>query len=147
MAAGPWQVYNDFKASVYKKRMDLNGGDTIKVALVTSASNAIDVALVSALYANITHELAAANGYPTGGGTAASPTISGGGLVATASFAANDVTITASGAGFTARAAVAYDVTSDDLIAYMLLDSTNVDVTVASGITLRLPIPIMFGDT
>ena len=140
-AAGPWVLYNDFKASAFKKKMDLTA-DTFKVALVTSASNAINAALVSAQYANITNELTTANGYTAGGATAASPTITGGGATSTITFDTADVSWTGSSSGFTARAAVLYDdtATNKDLIAYSLLDSAPADVTVASGNTLTIQI-------
>ncbi len=145
MAAGNWVIYNDFIAQSYKKQMDLNGGDTIKVALVLSTSNAINKALVGAVYSSITNEVANGNGYSTGGATAGSPTVAGGGATATITFDTANVSWTGSGAGFTARAAVIYDSTSDDLIAYCLLDSAPADVSVAAGVTLTLTIANVFG--
>jgi len=138
---GPWVLYNDFKASVFKKKFDLTA-DSLKVALVTSTSNAISATLVSAQYANITNELTTANGYTAGGATAASPTITGGGATSTITFDTADVSWTGSSSGFTARAAVLYDdtATNKDLIAYSLLDSAPADVTVASGNTLTIQI-------
>jgi hypothetical protein len=146
-AAGPWVIYNDFKANAFKKLMDLTA-DSFKVALVLSTSNAMNAALVSANYATITNELTTANGYTAGGAAAASPTLTGGGAVATVTFDTADVSWTASGAGFTARAAVLYDDTSTNknLIAYCLLDSAPADVTVAAGNTLTLQITNVFTD-
>lgn len=144
MAAGPWLLYNDFKAQIFKKLMDLDATDTIKVALVLSTSNAINVALVGATYGALTNEVANGNGYTTAGATAASPVISGGGATGTITFDTANVTWTGSGAGFTARAAVIYDSTTGDLIAYCLLDSTPADVTVASGVVLTLTIANVF---
>jgi hypothetical protein len=145
MAAGNWVIYNDFIATSYKKKMDLTA-DTIKVILVTSASNAINKALVSAQYATVNNELTTANGYTAGGAAATSPTITGGGATATITFDTANVSWTGSGAGFTARAAVMYDDTSTnkDLIAYFLLDSTPADVTVASGVTMTITIANVF---
>ncbi len=144
MAAGPWLLYNDFKAQIFKKVMNLNASDTVKVALVTSSSNAINVALVSATYSTLNNEVANGNGYTTAGATAASPVISGGGATSTITFDTANVTWTGSGAGFTARAAVMYDSTTGDLICYCLLDSTPADVTIASGITLTITIANVF---
>lgn len=148
MAAGPWVVYNDFKASAYKKLMDLNGGDTIKVMLVASTSNAMNAALVSAVKATVTNELSTSGGYTAGGATAGSATISGGGATATATFDTANVSWTGSGSGFAARAAVMYDDTaaSDNLIAYMLLNSTPADVTILTGEQLILTIADVFGN-
>lgn len=145
MAAGPWIIYNDFIASSYKKLMDLDATDTIKVALVQSTSNAINKALVGAIYSSVTNEVANGNGYTTAGATAASPTITGGGATATITFDTNNVSWTGSGAGITGiRAAVIYDSTTGDLIAYCLLDNTPADVTIASGVTGTLSIANVF---
>ncbi len=145
MAAGPWLLYNDFKAQSYKKIFDLDATDTIKVALVTSSSNAIDVALVGATYGALTNEVANGNGYTTAGATAATPVIAGGGATATITFDTGNVSWTGSGAGFTARAAVIYDSTTGDLIAYCLLNSTGPsDVSVPTGVTLTITIATVF---
>jgi hypothetical protein len=146
-AAGPWVLYNDFKASAFKKRMDLTA-DAFLLALVTSASNAMNAALVTAQYATITNELTTANGYTATGASAASPTITGGGATSTITFDCADVSWTASGAGFTARAAVLYDntATNKDLVAYFLLDSTPADVVTAAGNTLTIQITNVFTD-
>lgn len=145
MAAGNWVIYNDFIAQSYKKVMNLNAADTIKVALVTSSSNAINKALVGATYGALTNEVANGNGYTTAGATAGSPVIAGGGATATITFDTANVSWTGSGAGFTARAAVIYDSTTGDLIAYCLLDSTPADVTFAAGVTGTLSIANVFG--
>lgn len=144
MSAGNWIIYNDFIAKSYKKLIDLSGGDTIKVALVLSTSNAINKALVGATYGAVTNEVANGNGYTTGGTAATSPAVAGGGATATITFDTANVSWTASGAGFLARAAVIYDSTSGDLIAYCLLDSTPTDVTVAAGITISITIANIF---
>jgi hypothetical protein len=144
MAAGNWVIYNDFIAQSYKKVMNLNAADTIKVALVLSTSNAINKALVGAIYSSVTNEVANGNGYTTAGATASTPVIAGGGATATITFDTANVSWTGSGAGFTARAAVIYDSTTGDLIAYCLLDSTPADVTVAAGVTLTLTIANVF---
>jgi hypothetical protein len=144
MAAGNWVIYNDFIAQSYKKVMNLNAADTIKVALVLSTSNAINKALVGAIYSSVTNEVANGNGYTTAGATASTPVIAGGGATATITFDTANVSWTGSGAGFTARAAVIYDSTTGDLIAYCLLDSTPADVTVASGVTLTITIANVF---
>jgi hypothetical protein len=145
MAAGNWILYNDFIASAFKKKMDLTA-DTIKVALVTSASVAINKALVTAQYATIDHELTTSGGYTAGGVTPGSPTVTGGGATATITEDIANATWTGSGGGFTARAAVAYDdsATNKDLIAYCLLDSTPADVVIAAGVTLTITIANIF---
>jgi hypothetical protein len=144
MAAGNWVIYNDFIAQSYKKVMNLNASDACKVALVLSTSNGINKALVGATYSALTNEVGNGNGYTTAGAAASSPVIAGGGATATITFDTANVAWTGSGAGFTARAAVIYDSTTGDLIAYCLLDATPADVTVAAGVTLTLTIANVF---
>lgn len=146
-APGPWTLFNDFKLNAFKKLMDLSA-DSIKVALVTSASNALAATLTPATYATVTNELTTANGYTAGGVAPGSPTLTGGGATSTITFDIADATWTASGAGFTARGAVMYDdtATSKNLIAFCLLDSTPADVTVAAGNTLTINIANVFTD-
>lgn len=144
-APGPWTLYNDYKLNESKKLMDLSA-DSFKVALVTSASNALAATLTPATYATITNELTTANGYTAGGAAAGSDSLTGGGATSTITFDLADVSWTASGAGFTARGAVLYDdtATSKNLVAFFLLDSTPADVTVAAGNTLTINIANVF---
>jgi len=147
MAVGPWVIYNDFKAQLNKKVMNLNAADTIKYALVLSTSNAINAALVGATYGALTNEVANGNGYTTGGATAASPTIAGGGATATITFDTGNVAWTGSGAGFSFRAVVAVDSTTGDLIAYALGDTAPADVTVNPGVTFTLTVANVYSLT
>lgn len=124
--------------------MDLNGGDTVKIALILSTSNALDPTLVGAIYSSLTHEVAAVNGYTTGGATAATPIIAGGGATATISWSAATVSITASGGSIVCYAALLYDSTSGDLIAFSILDDTLVNTTILNGITLDIALPAIF---
>lgn len=146
-APGPWVLYNDFKANAFKKVFNLSS-DSIKVMLVTSASNAMDATLTPAKYSQLTNEVSNANGYATGGVTPGSPSLTGGGATSTVTFDIADASWTASGAGITARAAVMYDdtATNKEAIAYMLLDSTPADVVVAAGNTLTIQIANVFTD-
>ncbi len=146
--AGPWVLYNDFKANVFKKVFNMTS-DSFKLALVTSSSNAMDATLTPAKYATFTNELSTANGYTATGAAAGSPTITGGGATATITFDCADVSWTGSSSGFTARAAVLYDdtATNKEAVAYFLLDSAPADVTVASGNTLTVQIANVFTDT
>jgi hypothetical protein len=142
MAAGPWVVYNEFRATLGLKALNLNS-DSMKVALFISTSNAGSAALVTAQYATLTGEVAAANGY-TAGGVVCAPTYSQAAGVAT--FDTADASWTASGGSIVARFAVVYDftATNKDLIAYCLLDSTPADVTVTTGNTLTIQIANVF---
>lgn len=143
MAAGPWTIYNEAKLSLGKKVFDLSA-DTFKIALFTSTSNAGSASLVTAQYATLTNEVAAANGYSTGGVTPGSVTWTASG--GTMTFDTGDASWTASGGSITARCAVLYDITASnkDLVAYMLLDSTPADVTISSGNTLTIQIANVF---
>jgi hypothetical protein len=142
MAAGPWVVYNEFKATLGLKALQLNT-DSMKVALFLSTSNAGNAALVTAQYATLTNEVAAANGYATGGVVCA-PTYSQ--TAGTATFDTADASWTASGGSITSRFAVVYDnsAVNKDLIAYCLLDATPADVTVTTGNTLTIQIANIF---
>lgn len=142
MAAGPWVIYNEFKATLGLKALNLNV-DSMKVALFTSTSNAGNAALTPAQYATLTNQVAAANGYATGG-VACAPTYSQ--AAGTATFDTADASWTASGGSIVARFAVVYDDTAanKDLIAYCLLDNTPADVTVTTGNTLTIQIANIF---
>lgn len=139
-APGPWTPYHGFKLRLVDGTLDLNS-DTFKVALV--ASGYTPVVATHALLADVTNELATANGYTAGGATAANPTatLSAG----TVTFDTDNVSWTASGAGITARYAVLYasgtlNGSLNPLVAYMLLDSAPADVTVAASNTLTINI-------
>lgn len=131
MAAGQWNIYNEFKAAIGTKPINLNA-DSIKVALFLSTSNCGNAALTTAQYATLTNQHAAASGYTTGG-VVCTPSYSQTSGVAT--FDTADASFTASGGSIVARFAVVYDdtVTNKDLICYCLLDTTPADVTVTTG--------------
>jgi len=142
MSAGNWTIYNDFKNTLGQKALNLSS-DAFKVALFTSTSNAGSASLSGAQYANLTNEVAAANGYTTGGVTVTpSWTASGG----TLTFDTSDATWTAAGGPITARFAVVYDstATNKDCVAFCLLDSTPADVSTSDGNTLTLQISNVF---
>jgi hypothetical protein len=136
-APGPWTIYNTFKTQIGDAGINF-GSDTFKIALFTSASIAINAAVSPATYsafASDGHEVSSTStGYTTGG---ASVTVTWTGT-STLTLGASNPSWTAGTAGITARAAVLYDVTSGQAIAYMLLDATPADVTVASGNTLTI---------
>lgn len=139
MAAGNWQIYNEFKESMADGTLDLDG-HTFYMALFLSTSNCGDVALATAQYATLTNEHSNANGYTTGGttvGTGQWTRASG-----TVTFDVNDATWTASGGSIVARFAVIYSNTAGnkDLVCYCLLDSTPADVTVTTGNQLKVEI-------
>ncbi|AIM40411.1 hypothetical protein PBI_ESTAVE1_21 [Mycobacterium phage Estave1] len=130
MAAGTWTLPAAARKMLLDGTFDLDS-DTFKVALVTSSSN---IGASSTTWAGVTGEVANGNGYTTGG-VSVTLTLTGTTSVAV-SFATNPVW-TASGSGITARWAVLYEV-SGNVLAYVLLDATPADVSVASGNTLTI---------
>lgn len=126
--------YNSFREYVADGTIDLDT-HTFKVMLVASGYTPSTAHTVKT---DVTNELSTANGYTAGGATLASVTWghSGG----TATFDAADTTWTASGGSIVARYAVIYDDTAanDELVAYILLDTTPADVTTTATNTLTL---------
>ncbi|AWH14422.1 hypothetical protein HWB60_gp021 [Mycobacterium phage TChen] len=140
MAAGTWTLPSGARKMLLDGTFDLDS-DTFKVALVTSSSN---IGASSTTWSGVTGEVSNGNGYTTGG-VSVTLTLTGTTSVAV-SFATNPVW-TASGSGITARWAVLYEV-SGNVLAYVLLDATPADVSVASGNTLTIdsdgtPSPIL----
>lgn len=141
-------IYADWLVTLGQKKVDL-ANDTFKCALFASTSSAINAAVVGATYTAFAangHEVANGNGYTTGGAACATPTWVGGGATPTGTFDTANPSWTASGAGFSARAAVIYDdtATGKPAVAYCLLDSTPADVNVAAGNTLEIDIANVF---
>lgn len=135
MAAGAWTFTN-------ATRTNLTTGtyldaDSYKIALFSSTSN---IGAASTTYAGLTNEVANANGYTTGGNAV---TLSRSGTT-TVTFDTTDPAVwTASGAGFSARFGVLYEV-GGNVLAYFLLDSTPADVTVTAGNTLTVTVTNLF---
>lgn len=97
-------IYPSFKKRLLDGTVDLDT-HTFKIALLTSASNALTSTLTG--YAELTGEVASGNGYTTGGNALASVTLALAG--STVTFDAADPAWTA--ASFAARFAVIYDAT------------------------------------
>jgi len=133
--AGPWIMHDGFKLRAYNGSNINLTADTIKMVLVTSASNFGTTSVNN--YASLTNELSTANGY-TNGGAVVTVTWSG---TSTVTFATSGSTVwTASGGSIVARAACLYDNTDTNktIIACSILDNTPADVTVTSGNTLTV---------
>lgn len=130
MAAGNWTFTNGARTKLIDGTFDIDT-DSWKMALFTSSSN---IGASSTTYAGLTNEVAAANGYSTGG-IAVSLTLSG---TTTVTVAISTAPVwTASGGSITARFAVIYEV-SGNVLCYALLDSTPADVTATDGNTLTV---------
>jgi hypothetical protein len=134
-----WQVYDEFLATFGLKVVNLNT-DTMKMALFLSTSNVGNAALVTAQYANATHELANGNGYTTGGVTLTGVSYSQTAGVAT--FTCDTASFSASGGNLVFRFAVMYDFTATlkNLICFSTLDDAPADVTIPDGQTLNVNI-------
>jgi hypothetical protein len=106
--------------------------DTIACALYTSTL--IPDAGTQEVLADLTGEVGAVNGYTAGGVALTTLTWTENGTTGMILNAANTV-FTASGGSITARYYLLYNATpvAKPLIAYGLLDTTNVDVTVSAG--------------
>lgn len=139
MAADAWKIYNKAKEYMGDGTIDLDT-HVFKVALFTSASNA--ATLTNDDLADLTNQVAGANGYTTGGATLGSVTWTEASGTITFDFA--DPSWTASGGSITARFAVVYDdsttAPADALVGFSLLDNTPADVTVTDANTLTLQI-------
>lgn len=132
--AGKWKVYEQAKLELGEGLIDLSSG-TINMALYTSASNANTLS-VNKAKADLTNEVAQANGYLTGGvGISPFTWTNNAGLV---TFTGANGVWTASGGSITARFAVIYKAGTfggilNPIICVCLLDTTPADVTVADG--------------
>lgn len=126
--------YNSFREYVADGTIDLDT-HTFKVMLTSSSYTPSASHTVKA---DVTNELSTANGYTAGGATLGS--VNWGHSGGTATFDAADTVWTASGGSIAARYAVIYDDTAanDELVAYILLDTTPADVTATAGNTLTL---------
>ncbi len=135
MPAGKWKLYETAKLNIGNGTTDLDS-HVFKCALFQSTSNANT--LTNSTLAQLTNEVAGANGYTTGGNTLSGVTWTQTGGVAT--FDASDTVWTASGGSITSRFAVIYDDTSagKSLLAVCLLDTTPADVTATNGNTLTI---------
>lgn len=139
MAASAWRMYGSAKEFIGDSTIDLDG-HTFKAQLHSSSYTAN--LNTQSVRADLTNELATANGYTAGGATLGSVTwtLSSG----TVTFDSADVQWTASGGSITARTSVIYDDTPssplDPLLAYDLLDTTPADVTATSGNTFTVQI-------
>lgn len=112
--------------------------DTHTFKLLLTSSSYTPNASTHTVKADVTNELSTANGYTAGGATLTTVTWNRSG--GTVTFDADNVVWTASGGSIVARYAVLYDDTaaSDELVGYVLLDTTPADVTTTSGNTLTI---------
>lgn len=141
MAAGRWKLYDQAKKYLADGTHDLDNPADWKLALFLSTSNANDLTLESAQFADLTNEHAAANGYPAGGLALVGATWSNAAGVMT--FSIGGAIFTAAGGSITARYAVIYrDATVNGIVRPVLcvsvLDTTPADVTATDTNTLTV---------
>lgn len=130
--------FNNWREAV-ARGIDLSTPPTVNVTLHTSSF--VPDAEADVVYADVSNELATANGYTNGGQALAG--VSWAQSTTVAIFDANDTVWTAAGGSITARYAVlravgTFNTQVDPLIAYILLDTTPADVTATDGNTLTL---------
>ncbi len=128
---GAWTIPTAAKTSLLDGTFDIDS-DTWKCALFTSSTN---LGSATTTYAGVTNEVAAANGYSTGG-VSVTGALSG---TSTVKAAFGTATFTASGGTIVGRFAAIYEV-SGRVLAYMLLDSAPADYTIADGNSLAIDI-------
>ena len=137
MAASAWRMYASAKEYIGDSTIDLDGHTF--TAQLHSSSYTPDLNSHT-VRADLTNELATANGYTAGGANLGSVTwVNSSGTV---TFDSADVQWTASGGSITARFSVIYDNTPasplDPLLCYALLDTTPADVTATAGNTFTV---------
>jgi len=129
-------IYDGFYDALARKKINL-ASDTLKLLLVTSSytpSQAHNV-LADVLSSPSPEVVAVAspdNGYTTGGEALTGVTLTQSGSPIRSILDANDVTWTALTATF--RYGILYDdtATDDDLIAYLIFDTTPADITISA---------------
>jgi hypothetical protein len=130
MAAGSWTFTNTGRTSLLNGTFDLDT-DTFRIALFQSTS---DLGAASVAYADVTNEVATANGYTQ---NAKSVTLALSGTTTVTVDETTNPVWTASGGSIVARFAAIYKV-SGNVLCYCLLDSAPADVTTTDGNTLTV---------
>lgn len=140
MAASAWVIYNTFKRYMADGTCDLDG-DTFRMGLFTSASNAATAAL--SVLGSVTNEVANGNGYATGGTTLAGVTWSTGASAGEMRFDATATIWSASGGNIAnIRYAVIYDETTGTsagnrkIVSYSALSTAQFTVTDGNTLTI-----------
>ena len=137
MAASAWQVFNSFKKYLGDGTIDMDL-HTFKVQL--HSSTYVPNIATQTVRADLSGELATANGYTAGGKALTGVLWTQAG--SETYFAAGNISWDAVGGALTARYAVIYDDTptapADPLVAYSLLDTTPADVESVAGTPLTL---------
>lgn len=139
MAVGKFKTYQFEMKYLWDGTLDLDS-NSLNLALFQSTSNCNTLSVGTGVYGDLTNEVAAANGYSTGGAalTALSITQTSG----TGKFTATLPTFTASGGNIVFRFAVIYvnatvNTIVKPLVAVCLCDTTPADTTILNGNSLQ----------
>lgn len=141
MAAGKYKVYDLTKYRIGNLTLDLTDTTNWKCALFLSTSNCNSASVGTNLYGDLTNEVAAANGYSTGG--VAVSGIGWSNSAGTITFTCTGPAFSASGGSIVARFAVIYkNATVNSIVkpilCICLLDTTPADITISNGVTFTL---------
>lgn len=137
-APGKWKNYQFLSKYMGDGRAIDFDSIAINLALFQSTSNANTLGVGTGVYGDLTNEVAAANGYTTGGFALTAPTWIRSGSLFTLSATSPLSLGTPTGAGIVARFAVLYfnatiSTIVKPLIAVSLLDTTPADFTWPAG--------------
>ena len=143
MPAGKFKVFDFAKKYLVDGTLDLDETTNWKMALYQSASNADTLSIGTGVLADLTLELANANGYTTSGNTLAAITVTR--LAGTTTFDVGDPVWTAAGGSIAAKYAVIYKNATVNgivkpLLCVCLLETAAGDVTATTGNTLTIVI-------
>lgn len=138
MTASAWSFYNNFHLWLADGTFDLDA-DTFKMALYISTSNFATA--TNSVLADLTNEVANANGYATGGVVLGG--VTWGITVATAKFTSSAASWTAAGGNITFRAAAIYKSGTanghvNPLVCYSIIDNTPADTIIVNGVTYNI---------
>lgn len=142
-AAGKWKAYNFAKLYIGDGTIDLDDTTNWKAALWLSTSNANALSVGTGVFADLTDEHAAANGYTAGG--VALTGITWTRAAGTVTFDCSDFLWTAVGGSITARFVVIYknatvNTIVKPLLCVCLMDTAPADKTATNGNTLTIAI-------
>jgi hypothetical protein len=139
MAATNWRTFDQFKLWVSDGTFNL-ASDTFKLTLHTNTF--VPNLATQAVYADLTNELATANGYTNGGLTLSGVTWSKSG--ATTTFTCTNPTLTAAGGSIgpfrhaVIRKSGTANTHVDPLVCYSTLDTADITITDTNTLTIQI---------
>jgi hypothetical protein len=135
MAATAWSIYNKAKKSIGNGTIQL-GTNVVKIQLHTSASNASTFTISTA--ASVTSEVSNANGYVTGGKSAASPIWTTGASAKQYKFNTGNVTWNASGGNIASIKFAVFKNSAGKLICWSRLSTAQFTVNSGNSISINM---------